>query len=226
MAVFQSRIDVSVRRLLRDKFVLGLFDNPYVDEGTADRIVGRADFKAAGEQAQRRSIVLLKNADTAQGKTLPLQGQPNLYVENVDPAVAGQVVQHLASGDLDRDGNQDYVLLVGNGRIEVRLGNGDGTFALGPAGGLWPAVGTTNPRRLAIGDLTGDGCLMVSVRRFKPTYGGVWRKTRSNVSLTCKTCGWRWKEHSTRRSARCGLSRPPPSHHGGVRRCPWRLAPQ
>ena len=99
----ESRIDVSVRRLLRDKFVLGLFDNPYVDEGAADRIVGRADFKEAGEQAQRRSIVLLKNADGAQGKTLPLQGQPALYVENMDPAVArryGRVVETVEAADV------------------------------------------------------------------------------------------------------------------------------
>ena len=101
--VDESRIDVSVRRLLRDKFVLGLFDDPYVDAEAADGIVGRADFKEAGALAQRRSIVLLKNADGAPGKTLPLQGQPNLYVENMDPAVAakyGTVVETPEAADV------------------------------------------------------------------------------------------------------------------------------
>ena len=59
--VAEARIDESVRRLLRDKFRLGLFDNPYVDPDAAERIVGSAAFRAAGEEAQRRSIVLLKN---------------------------------------------------------------------------------------------------------------------------------------------------------------------
>ncbi len=99
----ESRIDVSVRRLLRDKFVLGLFDDPYVDAEVADRIVGRADFKEAGERAQRQSIVLLKNADAALRKMLPLQGQPKIYVENVDPAVVGrygQVVETVEAADV------------------------------------------------------------------------------------------------------------------------------
>ena len=48
---------MSVRRLLRDKFRLGLFDDPYVDPDAAERTVGRADFRAAGERgpAPRRS---------------------------------------------------------------------------------------------------------------------------------------------------------------------------
>lgn len=91
----ESRLDQSVRRLLRDKFRLGLFDNPYVDPDTAERVVGKAEFRAAGEQAQRRSIVLLKNDNTSNGPTLPLTGRPRIYVENLDPAVAatyGEVV--------------------------------------------------------------------------------------------------------------------------------------
>ncbi|HRJ43526.1 MAG TPA: glycoside hydrolase family 3 N-terminal domain-containing protein, partial [Caldilineaceae bacterium] len=40
----EDRIDQSVRRLLREKFRLGLFDNPFVDEGRAVEIVGNAEF--------------------------------------------------------------------------------------------------------------------------------------------------------------------------------------
>jgi beta-glucosidase len=53
-AVEESRIDESIRRLLRDKFRLGLFDNPYVDPDVVNGIAGRADFVTAGELAQRR----------------------------------------------------------------------------------------------------------------------------------------------------------------------------
>ncbi len=88
--VAESRIDQSVRRLLREKFRLGLFDNPYVDPDAAERIVGSAPFRAAGEHAQRRGIVLLKNGESADSPRLPLQGKPRLYVENVAPDVAAQ----------------------------------------------------------------------------------------------------------------------------------------
>ena len=74
--IAESRIDESVRRLLRDKFRLGLFDNPYVDPDAAEQIVGSAAFRAAGEQAQRRSIVLLKNGEPTASPILPLQGRP------------------------------------------------------------------------------------------------------------------------------------------------------
>jgi beta-glucosidase len=116
--IAESRLDESARRLLRDKFRLGLFDNPYVDADAAGRVVGSAAFRAAGEQAQRRSIVLLKNGDTPAGPVLPVRGQPKIYVENIAPDVAsgyGQVVQRVEEADLailrlaapydQRDGN-------------------------------------------------------------------------------------------------------------------------
>jgi beta-glucosidase len=101
--VAESRIDESVRRLLRDKFRLGLFDNPYVDADAAERIVGRDDFRAAGELAQRRSIVLLKNGATPQESAVPVQGKPKLYIENIAPEVAaayGEVVERVGDADM------------------------------------------------------------------------------------------------------------------------------
>jgi beta-glucosidase len=101
--IAESRIDESARRLLRDKFRLGLFDNPYIAPDAAERIVGNATFRAAGEQAQRRSIVLLKNGATAAGAALPVRGRPKLYLENVAPEVAagyGQIVEDIDDADL------------------------------------------------------------------------------------------------------------------------------
>src|ERR671933_494546 len=116
--VAESRLDESIRRLLRDKFRLGLFDNPYVDPDAAEQIVGSSAFRAAGEEAQRRSIVLLKNGAMGAARILPLQSRPKLYVENIAPEVAnryGQVVQTAAEADVailrlkapfeQRDGN-------------------------------------------------------------------------------------------------------------------------
>jgi beta-glucosidase len=83
----ESRLDVSVRRLLAQKFRLGLFDNPYVDEAAAHAIVGNAEYRAAGLAAQRDSITLLTNVATDAGQTLPLARGHKVYAEGVDPAL-------------------------------------------------------------------------------------------------------------------------------------------
>ena len=83
----EKRIDESIVRLLRLKFTLGLFDNPFVDETKAAAIVGSPEFMAAGQDAQRRSLTLLKNDN----HTLPLA--PNklkIYVKNINPKIAAQ----------------------------------------------------------------------------------------------------------------------------------------
>lgn len=63
-----ATIDEAVRRILRIKFRLGLFDHPYVDEGRErSRILSPQNLLAAREIAAR-SLVLLKN----ERETLPL----------------------------------------------------------------------------------------------------------------------------------------------------------
>jgi beta-glucosidase len=88
--ISEERINQSIRRLLRDKFRLGLFDNPYVDAEEAARIVGNKEFMEAGKLAQRKSIVLLKNKETDNGTVLPLSGKPKIYVLNIDKNIASQ----------------------------------------------------------------------------------------------------------------------------------------
>ena len=82
----EARMDESVRRLLRQKFELGLFDNPFVDETKIPTVFGLPAAIAAGEESQKRAMTLLKN----QGDVLPLRGRPKIYVKNIDPAVAAQ----------------------------------------------------------------------------------------------------------------------------------------
>ncbi|EIC06626.1 glycoside hydrolase family 3 domain protein [Microbacterium laevaniformans OR221] len=96
--VSEDRIDVSARRLLREKFVLGLFDDPFVDAEAADAIVGSAAFRAAGEAAQRASIAVL--SATA---SVPFAAGVKLYVEGVDESIAaayGELVATPAEADL------------------------------------------------------------------------------------------------------------------------------
>jgi beta-glucosidase len=56
-------VDRSVRRVLALKDALGLFDEPFVDEGAADRAYGRAADRALAYDAAVESLVLLRNED-------------------------------------------------------------------------------------------------------------------------------------------------------------------
>jgi beta-glucosidase len=71
-------VDNSVYRLLMEKFQLGLFENPYVDEAAAEKIVGNANFQAKADLAMRKSIVLLRN----EAKTLPIKSRTKVYLES------------------------------------------------------------------------------------------------------------------------------------------------
>lgn len=89
-----ARIDAAVTRLLREQFALGLFENPYVDASQATAIVGQPAFREQALEAQRKSIVLLKNQD---GDALPLPAPTaaapvRLYTLGLDPAVVGDPV--------------------------------------------------------------------------------------------------------------------------------------
>lgn len=71
-------VDESVTLLLIELFQLGLFENPYVDEEKAGEVVGRQGFVEAGQEAQRKSIVLLRNEKNA----LPLAKGTKVYFED------------------------------------------------------------------------------------------------------------------------------------------------
>ncbi|CAL1382371.1 unnamed protein product [Linum trigynum] len=55
-----SRIDDAVRRILRVKFVLGLFDNPMADDSMVNEL-GKQEHRELAREAVRKSLVLLKN---------------------------------------------------------------------------------------------------------------------------------------------------------------------
>ena len=58
--ITEETLDTSVRRILRLKFSLGLFENPYPDPASANEI-GTKEAHALSAQAARESLVLLKN---------------------------------------------------------------------------------------------------------------------------------------------------------------------
>ena len=59
--VSEALIDKAVARNLRAKFLLGLFENPYVDPDRAVRVTNSREHRELAAEAARRSIVLLKN---------------------------------------------------------------------------------------------------------------------------------------------------------------------
>ena len=115
--ISEARIDESARRLLREKFRLGLFDWPYVDEDAAGEAVGTAAFKAAGMDAQRRSLVLLKNEAADGGALLPAQGRTRVYLENMDATIAAEYADVV-----DDPAQAELILLRLSAPYEVREG--------------------------------------------------------------------------------------------------------
>jgi len=82
-AISEERLDASVKRIMFDKFRLGLFDNPYVNEDEALQIAGKNEFREKGKIAQAKSLVLLKNESL-----LPLKKGTKIYAEGMfDPEV-------------------------------------------------------------------------------------------------------------------------------------------
>ena len=92
-----SRIDASVKRILKNKFDLGLFDNPYVE---VDQVKSRVNTERnikLGKEAQKQSMVLLKN-----NSTLPLEKNINIFVDgfNAKSIVHGNVVSDIKDADV------------------------------------------------------------------------------------------------------------------------------
>lgn len=100
----EARLDASVVRVLRTKFALGLFENPYVDPAAAAGVVGTPAALEAGLDAQRRALVVLEH----RGGLLPAGPSPaagrRVYLHRVDSAAAARagwtVVRDPAQADL------------------------------------------------------------------------------------------------------------------------------
>jgi beta-glucosidase-like glycosyl hydrolase len=106
--VAEARVDESARRLLRVKFALGLFDDPYVDEDAAAATVGRQGFRDAGYTAQAASVTVLQNEPVGGAPLLPLRPALRIYAEGVHPAT---VARHGSPVDRPQDAEVAVVRL-------------------------------------------------------------------------------------------------------------------
>ncbi|MCS5489469.1 glycoside hydrolase family 3 protein [Algoriphagus limi] len=73
--ISEDRINDAVRRILRQKFRFGLFDNPFPDKSLIGKI-GIPEHRAVARQAVRESLVLLKN----ENQVLPLKKNSKIAV--------------------------------------------------------------------------------------------------------------------------------------------------
>lgn len=107
--VKESTIDEAVKRILRTKFVLGLFDNPYkyCNEEYEKVTVGKPEFHQQVLEMAKKSIVLLKNKD----EILPLKksGQKIALIG----ALAADKTSPLGSWRIAADDNTAVSVLEG-----------------------------------------------------------------------------------------------------------------
>ena len=73
----EADLNPHVARLLTEMFELGLFEDPYTDPDTAQTIANSPESAARSDQANRESIVLLRNDE----KLLPVTGAKKIYAE-------------------------------------------------------------------------------------------------------------------------------------------------
>lgn len=125
--ISEERIDQSCRKLLTEKFELGLFDEKrFVDIDEATKIVGQKDFMEAGLDAQRRSCTLLKNDNDL----LPLRDSTlskKIYIEGIEPKLARQRGLNL----VDEVSEADIAILRLRAPFEPRTGGFEAFFHAG-----------------------------------------------------------------------------------------------
>ncbi|CAI0384761.1 unnamed protein product [Linum tenue] len=89
-----SRIDDAVRRVLRVKFTMGLFENPLADETLVNHL-GSHEHRELAREAVRKSLVLLKNTNSM--LPLPKKGSKILvagaHADNLGYQCGGWTIQ-------------------------------------------------------------------------------------------------------------------------------------
>ena len=113
--ISEERINRSVKRILINKFELGLFDNPYVNENEVKFRVNTKKNVEAGLEAQRKSIVLLENKEL-----LPLKKNTKIFVDGLNKDI-GKKYGTVTDSPADADVIIMYLHTVFNGNQKSGL---------------------------------------------------------------------------------------------------------
>lgn len=121
--VTQAQVDEAVRRVLRLKFSLGLFDDPfrYLDPKRREATLEKPEYRKTAREAAAKSMVLLKN----DGNLLPIR--PNGTIKKI--AIIGPYA--------DSRGNKDYMSFW---TLGLGMRQYDSTKVVTPAMALKPAL--------------------------------------------------------------------------------------
>jgi beta-glucosidase len=122
-ALTEADLDAAVRPVLALKVRMGLFEQPYADEGLLEQVVASPEHRQAARLAAQRSMVLLRN----EGNVLPLAKD----IKNV--AVIGPVAdsKEATEGSWMVFGHQPAAVTVLEG-IRARLPGARVQYAPGP----------------------------------------------------------------------------------------------
>jgi beta-glucosidase len=108
--VSETRVREAATKILTQKFEQGLFEQPYVDEARAARLVGNADFVREGQAAQGKAVVLLENKRIAStGKALLPVAPKGTKVYLV--GVSGKVAESFGFRVVAKPGDADFAVV-------------------------------------------------------------------------------------------------------------------
>lgn len=123
--VTEERINEAAKRILQWHFLLGLFEDPYVDPETAVQIVQSDKNMELGSQAQLESIVLLTN-----NNVLPAKESIKIYIDGIDSTIAAKYATIVKSPK-----EADLILVRTSTAVERAAGGFGGGAQAGAAGG-------------------------------------------------------------------------------------------
>ena len=177
--VNEEALDQAVRRVLRLKFEMGLFEHPYVDEKTAGKLVNDDVAVAIARQAARESITLLKNDGI-----LPLS-------KGMKVAVIGPNADNVYNmlGDYTAPQPDGKVVTVYNG-IKAIIGDANCTYVKGCAVrdtvdcDIEAAIEIANNADVVVAVVGGS-----SARDFKTSYEDTGAASCEQSSVSDMECG-------------------------------------
>ena len=109
--ISEQRIDESLRRIMKEKFNLGLFDNPFINLESLNTL-DNDFFIKQGIEAQKKSLVLLKNKNI-----LPIQKEDKIFFDGFNKESIKKYNYSVSPED------SDYILIKlssPSGRFEAK----------------------------------------------------------------------------------------------------------
>lgn len=105
-------IDEAASRVLRTKFILGLFDNPYLDIQTVEKNVRSAGAIEIAKKLDEESIILLKNRSADSTNILPLSLNSSRFKKI---ALIGPVLSNGAKNDFEKIAGDNFQFIAEKG---------------------------------------------------------------------------------------------------------------